>query len=249
MKLVTFILGAAMMAAPLHAQTEPEAQTGSRLKAERKQSKTNSKSYDRDETRRVAKRFGRCLFDRRKEQSIKLLSVSDYLTIDYGQLGEAEYLLTNRILMEDCLGRAGRSALRGIGMTISNTAIRTALVEEAYLDIHRDENEPISIDPDAPEVLPNRYLVPGNTHEDARATASFADCVVYQAPSQAHAILHTKPTTAEEKEAVMAIVPAVGRCIPDGKEMRLDVASIRAIVADGLWARSYYGSMSEAGGE
>lgn len=57
--------------------------------------------------------------------------------------------------------------------------------------------------------------------------------------------MFTQPATREETAAIKEIVPALGRCIPAGKEMKLDVESIRAFVAEGLWARSYYGSRLE----
>lgn len=235
------------IAAPVQAQDEPETHTGSRLREKPEPMKTNPKSGDDTKTRIVAKRFGDCVFDRRKKQAIQLLSVSDYWSIDYSKLGDAEYLLNNMILMEQCLGVADRGA-GGVGMTISNTAIRGALVEAAYLNAYKDEDAPITLAADAPEFLENRYIVPGRTHDDALAAASFSDCVVYQAPAKAHAVLHTKPGTKDEKAAVMAIVPAVGKCIPSGKEMRLNLASIRAFLADGLWARAYYGKPSEVSG-
>jgi len=240
---------AALIAVPAQAQSlpeeEPEAETGSRLETVPEPMKTNPKSYDEGESRSVAKRFGKCLFDRRTEQSIKLLAVSDYRAINYAELGESQYLLGNRVLMEQCLGRVSRSGLKGIGMRISNMAIRASLVEAAYLDAYGDEDQAIAIDPDSPEFLLNRIIVPGPTHEDARAAAAFADCVVYRAPAEAHAIVHAQPASRDERSAINAIVPALGACLPEGRELKLDFESIRAMVADGLWARNYYGPMLE----
>ncbi|MFL0356503.1 hypothetical protein ACI5KX_08465 [Erythrobacter sp. GH1-10] len=239
--LATLFCAAIMVGAPVQAQEEPEAKTGSRLQAEPEPMKTNPKSYNSDESRRIAKKFGNCLFERRKGQSINLLSVSDYWAIDYDNLGDAGHLLSNRILMEQCLGRVGRPGISGIGMRVSDIAIRSSLTEAAYLDVYGDMDDPITIDPDAPEFLPNRFYVEGPTLENARAAASMSDCVVYQAPAKAHAIVHTQPASREERAAIKDIVPALGNCIPAGKQMKLDIESIRAFVAEGLWARSYYG--------
>ncbi len=243
--LLSCLLAVSFLAAPVHAQEEPESKTGSRLKEEPKPTKTNPKSNDVDETRRIAKRFGQCLFDRRSGQSITLLTASDYWAIDYAKLGEAEFLLTNRILMEQCLGRVGRVRSTGIQMQVTNLAIRSSLTEAAYLDKYGDEDQPIEIPSEAPEFLPNRFYVEGETFENARAAAAMADCVVYQDPVNAHAIVHTKPASKEELAAVKTVVPALGRCIPAGTDMKLNVESIRAFIADGLWARSYYGPKLE----
>jgi len=239
--LICLGVATSLIAASVQAQQETEPQTGTRFRAEPERMKTNPKSNDADNSRRIAKKFGQCLFDRRTKQSIALLTVSDYWAIDYGNLGEAQYLLENRILMEDCLGRVGRGGLGGIGMTISNTIIRGGLVEAAYLEVYNDEDKPIVISDSEPEVLPNRFFVSGPTNYDARAIASLSDCVVFNAPAQAHAIIHTEPASDEERAAVMAIVPALGNCLTAGNELRLDETSIRGFVADGLWARMHYG--------
>ncbi|MEO1730712.1 MAG: hypothetical protein AAFR64_08240 [Pseudomonadota bacterium] len=232
------------LAGPLHAQ-EYEAPTGTRMKEKKERPKTRpKKNQDDAEARLLVNRFGKCIFDRRKEQSVQLLSVSDYKAIDYQNLGSGEFILTNQVLMDDCLGRARRGGITGMAMTFSNIVLRNALTEAAYLDTYSKRETPIEISEDAPEFLANRFFVQGATYEDARVSASLADCVVHREPALAHAILYTKPGSDDEKEAVMAIVPAVSGCIPSGIELRLNVKSIRAFVADGLWARIYYGKLA-----
>lgn len=226
----------ACTATPALAQLEPEAAIGSRFLRD-------PDALDPDIVRQMTKDFGDCLYDGRTKHSVALLAASDYLAIDYNSLGDAEEMLDDRRFLNFCLGRAMTVRQRKVGMTISNKAIRTSLVEAAYLDEHKDEDEPISIPEGAPEVLPNRYFVEGETADDARAIASFADCIVFNAPAEAHAIVHTDPASDEERAAINAIVPALGGCLPAGNEMELTVESIRAMVADGLWARSYYGPM------
>ena len=71
--------------------------------------------------------------------------------------------------------------------------------------------------------------------------SAYADCVVFNATTEAHALIHTDVASKEERTAINAIVPALGSCLSAGSQMKLDVASIRALVADGLWARMEYG--------
>ncbi|MDJ0642057.1 MAG: hypothetical protein QNJ15_04505 [Erythrobacter sp.] len=236
MKKLLVLVIAACITTPAHAQLEREATTGSRFLQD-------PNTVDPKVVRKMTKDFGKCIFDGRAKQSLSLLAVSDYRSIDYSQLGEAGEFLNDKKFMEFCLRRAMTANQRKIGIRISNSVIRSALVEEAYLDTYKKRNEPIVLPADAPEVLPNRYFVAGPTYDDARAVASFSDCVVYNAPAEAHAIVHTKPASKEERQAINAIVPALGACLSAGSEMALDVPSIRAFVADGLWARSHYGSL------
>ncbi|RGP40660.1 hypothetical protein BPTFM16_00947 [Altererythrobacter insulae] len=233
---VLFSALAISVAVPASAQLDPEAATGSRFLQD-------PATLDPDLVRQMTKDFGECLYDGREKQSDALLAASDYLAIDYENIGDASKMLSDRKFLNFCLGRAMTVRQRKVGMTISNKAIRTALVEAAYLDQYRDRDEPIELPESAPEVLPNRFFVEGESVDDARAIASFSDCIVLNAPKEAHVIVHTDPASKEERAAINEIVPALGGCLPSGREMELTLESIRAMVADGLWARSYYGPM------
>jgi hypothetical protein len=64
--------------------------------------------------------------------------------------------------------------------------------------------------------------------------ADLADCVVAAVPADADALLRTDLRSRPEREAFARLVPLIGPCLPKGLKMELDVAWLRAVVAESL---------------
>lgn len=223
------------VAVPVSAQIEPSAPTGTRLKQKAEPMGTR-------DARQIQREFAGCVYRRRSKEAERLLRHSDFLNIDMEALNTSAATFENTLRMKDCLGRAAPGRLRGIGMTYTLSSLRAMLTEAAYLE---NRDEPFTIT-EADEVfLTDRPFVEAEDMDSAKILAGFADCVVHSAPVETDALVRTEPDTTEETNAIQALVPFLGPCLPAGNEIALTVASIRSIIADGLWARHAYAGTND----
>lgn len=233
-------VAASLLAAGAAAQAQdlpPVPETGTRLKP-------RMTEVDADKVRKMEREFAECVYDEDPERVDRLLSRTDYLTFDFALLDVADFeQMKEAYDLEDCLGEASRNWRLYTTMHIPAESIRSLLTEASYIDRYR---RPIEIPEGAPEFLPNRFVVPGANMERARVMGAFTDCIVYAAPAESDALLRTTPASNREKEAVQALIPAIGGCLVAGNELTLTVPNIRGLVADGLWARSVYGAAGQA---
>lgn len=226
-----------------HAQSselEPKAVTGSRILQKPEQ-------LDIDLVRVMQKDFGKCIYRKEAVLADRFLLFSDPVSVDFDALGfEVEDLedLIEKFSMSDCLNATMRANQSETLLKFDMRLLRPLLAEEAYLEAF---DTPFMLPEDAPEFVIERVFVTSNNLQKAKSLGAFSDCVVYQSVSEADALLRSRPSSSQEMKSIKALIPALSACVVDGQEVKLTPASIRSIVAEGLWTRSYYtGSRNES---
>lgn len=187
-----------------------------------------------EEVRRVVKYFGSCVYRREPEMADALLRNSDQTSIGYSRMGIAAEDLVDELDMSHCLGRAMDAFSLESQLRMSPTTLRSHLAEASYL---ANNDQAPDIGEDDPEVLPNRYFGP-SASQHTRYRAAFSDCIAFHAPHESDRLLRTDPNSNEEAAAVQSLIPALSACLTEGRDIQLTIATIRGLVADGMWART-----------
>ena len=227
-RIALMIAAAATLAAPASAQREfdpdrmDKSQIGSRFKIA-------EEAMGSSDMRKFQKKAIKCTVSGDRDLARELLMNSDPATIDPRELSVDYGEMMDKMNFDRCMVRAMPRNARMMRVRIDPTVMRNLFAEEIYL---YDNDDPPVIGEGAPEYLPARL----------------ADCIVYRAPVRAHEFLKTNPTSSGERKAAEALSPTVSECLPgEDSEVSFSLAQLRAYVADGLWSRSYYGSLP--GGE
>lgn len=227
---------AAIMATTAVAQELPrnpndDSQIGTRFK--RKQ-----EFPDVGKQRAMQKDVAKCVVYGNKDLSRKLLANSDSANIDFDKIGVSDEDLFEELDVDECLGRAARFGTLSIYMTIPFRTLRNLMAEEVYL---MDQKEPPVVPPDAPVSLENRYFASGNSL-GAKIAADLSDCIAKYGTVPSHELLRSRPGSKSEGQALEALFPALLKCAGEGvADADIDVSTVRTVVADGMWARIYYG--------
>lgn len=230
------VLGAASLsfgslAAAQDGPLEPESKLGSRVPQE-------ADKLEKDVVRVMLRDMARCIENRNPEQSRELLRNSDPTAVAFHSMSFAADELHRELSLTHCLEFVMSNSAIKTQLRFSPSTLRGMLAEAVYL---ADNESAIEVSEGAPEFLPNRFFAAALIDPKVQAMGAFADCVVYTAPTDADALLRTRPGTGDERQVIQALVPALSNCIVEGQEMAFEIGNIRAIVADGLWSRSYYG--------
>lgn len=233
---VALVVAGLVSASPAFAQLEPYTPTGSRVAR-------GPEAVDPKLARRMQKDIGRCVYSRHPELADRFLQSSDLNGADFHRLGVPAEDLRDDFSMGDCLGWAMTASQSEASLSIRFSGLRTLLAEEAYLDRH---DGPLILPEGSEEFLSSRFFSAPLESEDSRMVSMFADCVIFNAAAEADKVLRTAPASDEESAAVRALVPALSGCLMEGQELELTAASVRAIVADGLWSRSHYGASANS---
>ena len=192
--------------------------------------------------RRMQKKMIKCTVSGDRDLARELLQKSDPVSIDHRELSISYNDMLNEMNFDRCMIRAMPRNARRMRIQFGQTAVRNLMAEEIYLHENR---EPVMIPEGAPEYLSNRYYSGGRAYINAEVPARLADCIVYREAGLAHAFLKANPTSSGETEAAESLVPVVSECLPgEGSTVSFTLAELRAIVADGLWSRSFYGTMA-----
>lgn len=219
---------------------EPTQETGSRIYTQPK------KQTDPKVIGRYTKRVATCTYTRLGDENVsEYLRASDPISTDLNGTG----LDWNRLeqAMEFCMGYHTDEynsdvRLNRVGMTLTRNRMRALMMEEAYL---ANNQTPISVSEGASELTSRTYVSTGEELSRAQGLGNYADCVVHRDAAGADALLRTAPASEEEKAAARALAPVLGGCLIDGQTIEFTPASIRALAADGLWARWAHGSKQE----
>ena len=198
----------------------------------RDQAKANN-----DKARRAMKDVARCVYRREPDLSEKFLANSDPEGINHEGFGVNSDDFVEKMKLDSCLGTIMHDLQNTMTLHIRPISLRSYLAEESYL---KSVEEPLRMTEEDNEVLANRFFR-ATASSAARYRAAFADCVVFNSPDLSDALMRTRITTDAETKAVQALVPALSKCLLDGQETELTVQTIRALVAEGLWARIEYG--------
>ena len=216
----------AIMAAPLSAQIEPAAPTGSHIPVD-------ATAVDADIARKMQKEIGVCIYNREPELADKLLASSDPLFVEYDLFGFARSEFGKEFQLARCLERAMGMFTHTIQMSFSPRIIRSILAEEAYLESY---DTPPSLVVEPGDVLAARFYASTPRSRQANTLMQLSDCIIANDPAQSDALLRTVPADAAERAVIQQLIPTIAACLPQGQEVALNVADVRSIVADGLWA-------------
>ena len=222
-----------------YAQLDSTRETGSHIYTEPRQ------ADDPALVARYSKAVARCTYQRMGDEAIgRFLAASDPKTID-AERGDVPMRRVIRAT-EGCMNaryedyNADMRSAR-LMMSVSSPRMRALLMEEAYLDHH---GRALEIAPEAGELTRRTFVSTGDNLASAQGVARYADCVVYRQSRAADQLLRTEPGSADEAAKAQALAPVLGECLIDGPTIEFTPGSIRALVADGLWARATYGSQA-----
>lgn len=205
----------------------PEAETGSRIR-------TKPVAENPERIGQMIKGVGRCVYQGNGRKADNLLATSDTESLSGKEFGFRSSGQDDQFGISDCMAYQTIGTELKTQLQFSMIRIRAMMAEEAYL---KRFGAPPALPVGAVEDAPRTYFSTGPNLAKARSLAAFADCVVFRDTRGADAVLRTPPGTMEERKAAMALAPVLGPCLVQGQEVALTPIAIRAIVADGLWAR------------
>lgn len=222
-----------LCAAPFAAQAkpsgdgmQPEAQVGTRFLKKPVEVNPREAGLER-------KNFARCVYGRIPDRVDRLLENSDPEGIEYYAADTTQERFWQQISRDNFCGELNSAASEHRQLSMSNTAFRSMMLEEAYLA--RFKTAAPALPEDATEVIDRRYITEGSA--PARALGRFADCLAFRDTAGADTLLRTMPGSDEEKQAARSLAPALGACLTRGQTLSLITANVRAFAADGLWNR------------
>lgn len=201
-----------------------------------------AREMDQGDARQMQHEFAQCVYSNHSDLADKLLRSSDWGAIAYGVFGHRAEDFSGVFSMPRCIESAMQVGSR-VRMTIQPDQLRRLLAEQAYLASHVS---PPTISDGDPEFLQSCFMASG-FGSNSRTMGRIADCIVFSDPSLADRLLRTPPASEHERAAAQDLVPVLGACLPEGSEVQVSVATIRALAADGLWARTAYSTRENAG--
>jgi hypothetical protein len=241
-KLAAALAVLSMLAAPLAAQTNDNDYTplNTRIRHDRQFPLSPPPNFvppekmgkvERDLTRSMANQFSRCLFRRSQSDSLALLDKTDFGFVNFSQIGMDGEKAMKIYGFHDCLGRVAEANNTGVAMRFYPMNLRQWLIQAAYLNAY----------PHGPTWLKPGYVMEARSYPlsatvpTVHAFMDLADCIVTSDPFNADYFYRTMPGSDAEKEALGALVPSVGPCLPQGMQMRLQPEELRNWMGEGLW--------------
>ncbi|GEM_PF-1450052 len=180
--------------------------------------------------------LGQCIVARNDAMTKKYLANSDSLTVDYDGMGVDPKFAMFMFRMDACAKYNVPQMAQPVFMTPG--ALRNLLLEATYLEQVKS-TPPVALDENGqPAPVPARNFASKDDNlAPAAAFAAIADCAVSKDAGLADAVLRTGAGLPEERDAAVALAPVIGECVPAGQDLKLTLASIRALAAEGLWQR------------
>lgn len=168
-------------------------------------------------------RLVRCAMNRRENLARNILNTRP------GSNAQERAVAPFRRVMENCMSDLVP------GMFLGNAETRGVIAQVFYLRQYPAKPDFAALDHRATP-LPKSWSN-GKISENEKIqmlSQDFAGCVVATAPDDADALLRTEIRSSAERSAFRHLVPVLGPCLPKGLKMELDVAWLRAVVAEGL---------------
>lgn len=164
----------------------------------------------------VANQFARCVANQKRSASVTMMALP-YLSDE--QSKSAAKLFSG---VQDCIGYGGYT------LRSSTPAMVAGVAEQLIEDLYRrgDVGRFAGLSDEAALAM---GIKPRNDGED------FAQCVVRRDPKAAKLVIATKPASKEETTQVGKMIPHLGPCLIQGQDLKLNVPSVRAIAAVGLY--------------
>ena len=211
----------------------PDIQTGTRFARA-------AETAQESDARQMQKRIARCVFFGNKDEVRELLANSDFDRIDFAATSFTGEEFFDQIDFSQCIGRAMKQSQYKVWVQMQYSTLRNLLAEEVYLKDNKDA--PVLAE-GAPTLIKDRFAF---TRGGPRAgvMAEVSDCVTYRNGAGAHAFLDSVPGNKGETEALEALWPTLLTCLETEDPPELSTSMLRMMIADGMWARSYYGAWS-----
>ena len=188
----------------------------------------------KDRSKEMVGQFGRCIWRRSNEKSLDLIARTDFSFQDFSQIGMDNEKAAKIYGIKDCLGQVARLSQSGVMMRWSAAGMRQWLIEQAYLDHYPDG--PTWLKPG--QMVGEREMPLSGDIKGVNDVLDFADCVVISAPYDADLFYRLPAGSPAEKEALNGLIPALGPCLPQGVQMKVDPASLRVWLGEALWHAS-----------
>jgi len=188
----------------------------------------------RERSRTMVDQLARCLWNRSNEDGLDLLARTDFGFQYFEQIGIPTGEVTEHYAIGTCMDRVARNANSSIMLRFTGPSMRQWYIQAAYFD--RNEDGPEWIKPGL--AIDERTYPLSANNPAVHASMDFADCVVAQDPHSADYFYRTAPQSDAEMEAIQALVPALGSCLPQGQEMEIDPTALRLWIGEGLWHAS-----------
>jgi len=207
----------------------PDIQTGTRFKQE-------PEMASETDARQMQKRLARCVFYAKKEELNTLLANSDFDRIDFDATEFETEEFFDQIKFSRCLGRAMKASQYKIYASMRYSTLRNLVAEEAYLYANKDA--PVR-EEGAPTLIEQRFAYLSGGARSA-VLAEVSDCISYRNSAAAHELLDSTPGSSVETAALEALYPTLLTCLETDTPPAFSTSMVRLMIADGMWARSYY---------
>ena len=155
---------------------------------------------------RVMHEFSRCVVERSTEEARRVLAL-DFRTGRY------------RTALELLAGDHPRCVPRGHRLGFSGMLLAGGMAEHLFLSDHGAA--------DAAQLLAQRPADPAPRN----ASESLSYCTVRRSAGAARAVLATPPASPEEAAALDALRPALGACLTEPDEARMNRPGLRSLIA------------------
>lgn len=218
------IVAAGSLAVPTSAQVDPDIQLGSKIPVRPAKPDPVLDGLIRDQ-------YVRCAYGPNKDILDALLRGSDPVTADLEAAGIEPGKFFRQHTLRQCFEAEGQVVQASI--QFSPTAFRYLMLEAAYRSAVRE----LPAELEGHLASPRAYVSAEDQLPLARSLGAFSDCIAAHDAPAADRLLRTNAGSEGEKEAAMALVPALSACIVAGQQLKLTPANIRAFAADGMWQR------------
>lgn len=250
--IVAFLCLGAVVAAPVAAQSNNDDYTplNSRIKRKNQFPLEPRKTFDFKKMSEVNKarskamlgQFTRCLYNRSNEKSLDLLAKTDLGFVSFEQIGTTTDKATRVFGFNDCLRRVASTNNSGVVLRFYAGGMRQWLLQEAYFDRYPDE--PTWVMPG--NVIGDREFPLSAKDQYVNAALDLADCVVGADPYNADFYFRTAAGSDDEKQAIQELMPSLGECIPEGRQMQIDPPLLRVWLGEALWHAANNSAPAEA---
>jgi len=228
---VSVVMGLGIVSAPAQAQAQAqdETATGSRLDPSRR-SNPNSSTVQSSQT---VYRMIRCDVSKRPEKAEAFLGALDPAQAEY----EEGVLFKTRECSFGWLVDPNASEIR---FSASQSVIR-GMVAEILLERSKDD--------DALQPLEFQLHYPRSWHgltSRDKAVDEMATCVADIDPQGIRKLLATDFESAEERAALRAVVPELGKCLQAGYKLDGNPLGLRTALAEALYYRAFHPELAAA---
>lgn len=175
--------------------------------------------------------LGRCLYNRSKSGSMELLAKTDYGFVNFAQINLEMDRAVRTYGINDCLSRVADNKSSNIAVRFTPGSMRQWMLQEAYFD--RFPNGAEWVKPGY--AVAERQFPLSGSDRSVRMLMEFADCIVAASPYDADWFYRTGAGATAESEALNALMPALGPCLPAGQRVEMSPAALRAWLGEALW--------------